>query len=87
MEFLLTCKISKQISPNNAYKHESTVELFVVEPVRAKAAAYCVHLETPLRVQQAMIKQGETLAVRKKVLMAKVSHQQIESLNRATLML
>lgn len=58
MEYLVTCKISKQISPNNAYKHESTVELFIVESVRAKAASYCVHLETPLRVQQALIKQG-----------------------------
>jgi hypothetical protein len=87
MEYLLTCKISKQISTNNAYKHESTVELFIVEPVRAKAASHCVHLETPLRVQQAMVRQGEALALKKKVLLAKLSHQQIDSLNRATLML
>lgn len=75
LEFLLANKISKQISTNNIYKYEMTVEIHLVEMVKIKVPENSKYFEVPVRMRDYMIDYGEKLSKKKKALLAKKGYQ------------
>lgn len=77
VETLVTVKTSNQISTNNAYPYEITVETNFLELLAAKVPSKMVSLPAPLRLIQHMTEEGIRKAVKKKALLGKLEREEI----------